>query len=425
MQKKILKVLIIMLVVSAVISGYAIISITSPRPGDFEQLFRLMRLINISSTVFIFSVTAICCLMVYHKKEHETLSKIGMLVSLISCIIVLAHQFGLLGNDYRDFTQPRISVTAIVCAVSIVLAYICAMTSIDSKNDNVISLKKGSCIISIFFAIIILGMNFGALEGMIYMQILLVMAILLLTGTIITLAINKVDRENRRSNNVSSADDIELLEDEPKVKRENNKKIKMILFIAIVFLVVGYLLHQSANVQMDGDIPDEWGEFEDWENPHDWGVIDQLPLETEQSRRDTFIWTARTFLSTARYQYLGGEMACSGVSGIHVIPFSQINVEGTGRNNSVSSPFEPHTITTGWVIINTDEEGVSTYAISMVDSGGNGFSHAIIESELGLALQNTDFSNSLRPNGAHRPLFFPGGGGPVSSIDCCLIGEMC
>ena len=156
-------------------------------------------------------------------------------------------------------------------------------------------------------------------------------------------------------------------------------------------------------------------------------MIIAIPLMTryiENSRRDTFIQTAKTLVQAARYQYLGGEMSCSGSTGVHVIPMSQIMIERTGAGGTVRSSFGNQTITAGWVMINTTADGVSTYAINLVDSGGNGFSTVTVESGLTNALRNTGFSNTLSANGAPRPSTFPGGG-TAPATNCCLAGQTC
>ena len=151
-------------------------------------------------------------------------------------------------------------------------------------------------------------------------------------------------------------------------------------------------------------------------------MIIAIPLMTryiENSRRDTFIQSGRTFINAARYQFLGGEMTCSGQVGNWIIPISEIMIDGndlitnSGSDAGVRSSFgNNNRIQEGYVRIQTENDGTSTYYVGLRDNttNRNGFPMTV-EGRLDTTLRNTTFSNSLTTFA--RP----------AGLQCCLAGR--
>lgn len=133
-------------------------------------------------------------------------------------------------------------------------------------------------------------------------------------------------------------------------------------------------------------------------------MVIAIPMMTryiENSRKDTFISTAKAYINGAKYQYLNDDFgSCSaGAAGVKgYIILDKIDLDSGGNKSS----FGNTTIDTenSYVLIETDAEGKVTYSIAIRDKKSNGVT-LTKEAELGRSSVSKGTVTSLpKPSGS-------------------------
>ena len=192
MKKNILKILVVSLIVSALIGIFAIIT------GTFGTLEA--KILSTTLTIFMFSISGLCCSTIYEIKKYKKISIIGIIISLISAIYTILIIWGVLDiciifckNQNRNTWRILWSLIILSCSS----AHLSLILKIDNKNDIVQKTKLGAIVISLLLDFIILMLSWSIIQyNDIYNRILIVLAILVTLGTIITPILNKIYKKD-------------------------------------------------------------------------------------------------------------------------------------------------------------------------------------------------------------------------------------
>lgn len=185
MKKAVLKVLLTTFVM---IAAFSIIII-------FFEIWNLwtVRILLTMIDVFSFSCPGICCAMVYDKEKHKTISTIGILICVLSCLFYLALIWNFMPLDFdADFFMNCIVTTILLPSA---FAHVSLLLLIDSKKDSVCLLQKGTvCLILLISAIFLSAFYLHTGINPTLMTILMILA---LTGTIITPLAHVITKDSK------------------------------------------------------------------------------------------------------------------------------------------------------------------------------------------------------------------------------------
>lgn len=197
MKKIVLKTLIFTFIISAVL-GISII---------FLDLWNDItgKILLSTIVIFGFSIPGLSCSTNYEKSKDKTFSIVGISTCFISCIYFLLLTWGFLEFDFFDYLNWRLILSSILLSSS--FGHISLLLLIDSKEKIVNYFKKGTTILSVIMDILLMSMIFLNFE--IEWKLLVIIAILIVLGTIVTPLLNKL-------NNKANVAKIDLMEDKYK-----------------------------------------------------------------------------------------------------------------------------------------------------------------------------------------------------------------
>ena len=182
----------ISLIVSALIGIFAIIT------GSFGTLEA--KILSTTLTIFMFSISGLCCSTIYEDEKYKKISLIGIIISLVSAIYTLLIIWGVLDiciifckNQNRYTWRILWSLIVLSCSS----AHLSLILKIDNKNDIVQKTKLGTIIMSLLLDCMILILTWDIIQSNdIYSRIIIVIAILVTLGTIVTPILNKINKKD-------------------------------------------------------------------------------------------------------------------------------------------------------------------------------------------------------------------------------------
>lgn len=179
MKKIVLKTLIITFVISAIFGIFIVIS------GLWNDLTE--RIMLSTAIIFTFSLSGLVCSSCYEKTQNKQIPTIGIIISAISCLYFLVLIWFLYTVDLGDFSW-KLGWSLII--LSAAAAHICLLLLTDPNNKIVNYIRYGTCIMTIIMTILLIVDIFSSIE--INWKIIVVNAILIALGTIVTPLLNKV-----------------------------------------------------------------------------------------------------------------------------------------------------------------------------------------------------------------------------------------
>ena len=222
-RKTILKTLIITFIIGALIGISAVLF---DLWNDVTE-----KVLESTVDIFVFSVLGLACSLNYEKSENKLVSTIGMAICSISCIYFLLLILEILKLDFWELSW-KFTLSNILLSVS--FAHICLLLLIDSSNKNVKYFKNGTIGLSIFMDLLFLIEIYAEIE--IRWKLLLVVAILIALGTVVTPLLNKLtskvfikEKDNKEDNYKKIEQLKKLLDDNAITKEEYEKEKSKIL----------------------------------------------------------------------------------------------------------------------------------------------------------------------------------------------------
>ncbi len=198
MKKNVLKLVITSLCISAFMG---IIIILSGKFGELEG-----KILGTSCTIFGFSITGLCCSILYEKERYKNFSILGMLISLLGCIWQLLIIWGFLKvciifcSD-EELLNWQILWSLIVLAISV--AHISIMLHNESSNQTIVTIKNVtilfSIILDIMFLIITWDLITDSIELDFFIRFTVIFLILVTLGTVVIPILNKVYKNSKTS----------------------------------------------------------------------------------------------------------------------------------------------------------------------------------------------------------------------------------
>lgn len=206
MKKNFLKILIGSLCLSALLG---IISILTGNFGELES-----KILGTTATIFVFSISGLCCSMLYEKEKYKSFSTFGIVASLLACILLILIIWGFLdvciifcSENNNDFVWKMLE-TLIVLSYS--SAHISLMLLIKNENNIIIKSKNLTILLSGILDIMILTMIWEIVAGSVfYGKLIFICAILVTLGTIISPILNRVYKSTNNLNINSSNSNIQ------------------------------------------------------------------------------------------------------------------------------------------------------------------------------------------------------------------------
>lgn len=185
MRKIILKTLIIAFIVSALL-GISIVL--------FDLWNDVTGKILLSTvTIFGFSIPGLACSANYEKTKNKTVSTIGMITCFVSGIYFLLLIWELLNFNFLNSIMWKFSVTCIILSAS--FGHICLLLLIDSGNKKVNYLKNSTILISIILDLLLLFEIYSEIK--LSWKVIIILAILIVLGTIVTPLSNKLNSKTK------------------------------------------------------------------------------------------------------------------------------------------------------------------------------------------------------------------------------------
>ncbi len=156
--------------------------------GDFGETEA--RLLLTTLTIGGYSLTGLCCSVLYEKRKFTPLALSGMIISIIGFLYTVLVIWEAIDLDH-DFTWKALIIFIVLAAST---AHSCLLLLIKSEKSLVNSALSGTIIFISIVALmlIILVLNEFDNVGEFYFRLLGVFAILDVLGTIVTPILNKV-----------------------------------------------------------------------------------------------------------------------------------------------------------------------------------------------------------------------------------------
>ena len=181
-----------------------------------------VRILLTTIIVFVSSVLGLCCSTIYEKQKLKPLSVIGISICFISCMYFILLIWS---NMTRYIFDVRIIILLI--SLSISSAHICLLLNINSSNQLVTTLRFYTIALSIIMDLLIIIMLY--LDAEIYEQIWVVLAILIVLGTLIVPVINIITKskfDEKKRSKYQELDDLKKLLDTSAITSEEYEKEK-------------------------------------------------------------------------------------------------------------------------------------------------------------------------------------------------------
>ena len=209
MKRIILKTLIITFIISAIF-GILIILL-----GLWNDIAGKILLTTV--TIFGFSIPGLACSINYEKAKNTLIPTIGMLTCFVSGIYFLLLIWEVVNFNFFDALPWKFMSTCILLSAS--FGHICLLLLINSTEKIVNYFKNSTITLSIIMDLLLLVVIFGEIES--DWKLLLIIAILIVLGTIVTPLLNKLYSKDNTSNK-SINDDKYLKLDQLKRLLDNN-----------------------------------------------------------------------------------------------------------------------------------------------------------------------------------------------------------
>lgn len=185
MRKIILKTLIITFIISALL-GISIILLDLWNDVTGKILLTTV-------TIFGFSIPGLACSTNYEKAKDKLIPTIGIITCFVSGIYFLLLFWEVLNFDFFDDMIWKLILTCILLSAS--FGHICLLLLINSTEKIVNLFKNSTIALSIIMDLLLLIVIFS--ETKLSWKLLLIIAILIVLGTIVTPLLNKL---NSRAN---------------------------------------------------------------------------------------------------------------------------------------------------------------------------------------------------------------------------------
>lgn len=181
-KKTFLLTMIISLSISALIGIFVFLF------GDFGRTE--FRLLMTTLTIGGYSLTGLCCSVLYKKRKFTPLALSGMVISVIGFLYTVLVFWEAIDLDY-DFTLKALIIFIILAAST---AHSCLLLLIKSEKSLVNSALSATIVFISIVAFMLIILILNELDGVgdFYFRLLGVFAILDVLGTIVTPILNKV-----------------------------------------------------------------------------------------------------------------------------------------------------------------------------------------------------------------------------------------
>ena len=189
MKKVLLKTLITTFVVSALLG---IIIIILDLWNDTTSKIFLSTI-----TIFGFSIPGLICSTNYEKEKYKTFSLIGIITCLVSCIYTLLLIWASSIMDVLGDWNLKLILSCILMSSS--FGHISLLLLINSNNKSAKYCKIGTVILSAVIDILLLVIIFSEKE--LSWKLILVLAILIVLGTVTTPLLNKLSDDKAINKN--------------------------------------------------------------------------------------------------------------------------------------------------------------------------------------------------------------------------------
>ena len=209
MKKIILKTLIITFIISAIL-GILIILLDLWNDITDKIFFTTI-------SIFGFSIPGLACSANYEKAENKFIPIVGMITCFASGIYFILLFWGAFNSDFFDQFKWKIILTCILLSAS--FGHICLLLLINSTKKIINYFKKSTIALSIIIDLLLLFMIFSETE--LSWKLLLIIAILIVLGTIVTPLLNKLNSRTKLSNKIFDEDKYVKLEQLKKLLDNN------------------------------------------------------------------------------------------------------------------------------------------------------------------------------------------------------------
>lgn len=253
MKKKILKLLVGSLCLSALIGIFIILF------GSFNEIEGKILLTTL--LIFGYSIPGLCASTIYEKEKLHSFSILGISLSLISCIYMLGLLWEFFSFDFFNINHWKIIFSLNILCLS--TGHLSLILLINNQNNIVSTFKISTVVISIIIDLMILTLIWDlSLANDLYFRILLVLGILATLGTVGTPILNKIYKQentNDITNNMSpetinNQNNITITDDQLNYNH-NNKKSKNLIIISIIIasilLVLGASHFKYRNIKIE------------------------------------------------------------------------------------------------------------------------------------------------------------------------------
>ena len=190
MRKTILKVLITTFIISAVL-GIGIVLLDLWNEVTTKILLTTV-------TIFCATIPGLVCSISYEKLKNKIVPLTGMIVCTISCIYFLLLIWELI--TFSLFSDIELDLMSTFIILPISLGHISLLLLIDSDDNKVNGFKIGTIILSVILDILVLVEIYA--NVVMNWKLLVILAILIALGTIVTPLMNKLSKPSVKQNNV-------------------------------------------------------------------------------------------------------------------------------------------------------------------------------------------------------------------------------
>ena len=196
MKKKILKILVASLCISAAFGIFVIITET------FNEL--TAKILGSTSVIFGFSITGLCCATLYEDPKLKKVSTLGIIINCIACLYTLLLVWGLLDICIifcKEKGYGTLNMLFTLLLLSSSSAHISLILNIKNTNQTVNIVQCGTIITSLIIDFLYLLGIWAEIE--LSWKVLVILIILCALGTIVAPILNLIYKDSRikRKNN--------------------------------------------------------------------------------------------------------------------------------------------------------------------------------------------------------------------------------